>query len=289
MKTTRIVLALLLGLALPRWVHADQKPASTAEAPSGKAVKAVKEVVVPFEILRTGHMTVRVRVNGKGPYKLIFDTGSPVTLLNNKIGRAAGLLGDLPFLGGFGAVGEVKVKELEVGGAKAKEAAAVVMNHPTVEAISKALGPIDGIVGYPFFARYKMTVDYQARTLTFVPNGYRPGNVLQQMQTTIAARMLAPDKPRILAPAGQWGLVAHKEANDDEPGVTLAKVRPGSAAATAGLKAGDRLLTLDGRWTDSVADLYEAARHVKPGTAVPVRIKRDGKEMEIQVKPRAGM
>jgi membrane-associated protease RseP (regulator of RpoE activity) len=288
MKAMRFILILLCA-SLPLSVRAE-KPASTADAPSGKGKKAAKEVVVPFELLRTGHMAVRVRVNGKGPYRLIFDTGSPITLLNNKIARAAGLLEELPVLPGFGSVGEATIKELEVGGETAKNSEVVVMDHPTVAAVSRALGPIDGIVGYPFFARYRMTLDYQAKTLTFSPNGFKPPNVMKQIQMTLASRMLSdPNKPRVVAAAGQWGLVARKAANDEEAGVTLTTVRPGSAAAAAGLKAGDRLLTLDGRWTDSLPDLYEAARHVKPGTTVPVRIKRDGKELELRVKPAAGM
>jgi S1-C subfamily serine protease len=71
--------------------------------------------------------------------------------------------------------------------------------------------------------------------------------------------------------------------------VTIKEVLPGSAAATAGVKAGDRLLTLDGRWTDTLADLYTAASYVKPGTVVAVRVKRDGKEVELKVKPVAGL
>ena len=39
-------------------------------------------------------------------------------------------------------------------------------------------------------------------------------------------------------------------------------VLPESPAALAGIKTGDRLLTLDGRWTDTVADCYIAAGHV---------------------------
>ena len=56
----------------------------------------------------------------------------------------------------------------------------------------------------------------------------------------------------MLSAAGQWGLVADKDKDDEEAGVTIKEVMPGSAAAAAGLKAGDRLLTLDGRWTDSL-------------------------------------
>ena len=73
-RLTRGALALLLAPATAR-----------AEAPA-------KPVTVPFELLRSGHMALQVKVNGKGPYRLIFDTGAPVTLLNNKVAKEAGLL-----------------------------------------------------------------------------------------------------------------------------------------------------------------------------------------------------
>ena len=34
-------------------------------------------------------MVVNVKINGKGPYRLIFDTGAPFTLINNKIAKEA--------------------------------------------------------------------------------------------------------------------------------------------------------------------------------------------------------
>ena len=127
----------------------------------------VKPIVVPFELLKSKHMAVQVMINGKGPYRLIFDTGvNRDHSLNNKIAKEAGLLKDTqrPLFTFFGNMGEVKVKELQVGDQKAKDVSAIVMDHPTVEAISKVFGPIDGIVGFPFFARFKMTLDYQAKT-----------------------------------------------------------------------------------------------------------------------------
>ena len=81
----------------------------------------------------------------------------------------------------FGSQGEVKVKELDVGGQKAAKLTAVVMDHPTIEAISKAFGPIEGIVGFPFFARFKTTLDYQAKTMTFVPSGFEPPDVMKAL------------------------------------------------------------------------------------------------------------
>jgi hypothetical protein len=280
MKCRLAVLPLLALAALAR-----------AEAPP-KPPAAAKPVTVPFELLKSGHMTVQVKVNGKGPYRLIFDTGAPITLLNNKVAKEAGLLKDAqrPLFSFFGNMGEVKVKELQVGDQKATGVSAIIMDHPTVEAIGRAFGPIDGIVGFPFFARFRTTLDYQAKTLTFVPNGFKPPDVMKAMMAALMTGVAgADDRPRVLSPAAQWGMLVKKDADDESEGVTVTAVLPGGAAAVGGLKAGDRLLTLDGRWTDSLADVYAAAGSAEAGKTVAVVVKRDGKEVTLKVKPAPGL
>src|SRR5437868_2769261 len=189
--------------------------------------------VVPFEVLKTGHITVKVKVNGKGPYTLIFDTGAPINLLNNKIGKEAGLLKNMrrPAFTLFGSMGDVKVKELEVGGLKIGNVEAIVMDHPTVKAISDAFGPIDGIVGFAFWARFKMTMDYQAKTLTFVPNGFEPPSALKAMETSMKALLAGDVGPTVLSSPGQWGMTVSKKSEDEDPGVTVTKVLAGSPVA----------------------------------------------------------
>src|SRR5262249_45232736 len=61
-------------------------------------------------------------------------------------------------------------------------------------------------------------------------------------------------------------------------------VLPGSVTAAAGGKPGDRLLTIDDRWTETLADLYEVAGHVKPGVIVPLSIQHPRKERALKVK-----
>src|SRR5262249_6837927 len=136
--------------------------AAPAWADEVKKADEVKPVVVPFELLKSGHMATMIKINGKGPYRVIFDTGAPVSLLNNTEAKESDKLKDRPkpAFTCFGSMGQVKIKSLEVGDLKAEDTAAIVMDRPTVEAISKALGPIEGIIGFPFFARYKMTLDY---------------------------------------------------------------------------------------------------------------------------------
>jgi hypothetical protein len=261
------ILTSVMALGLVAISGADEgKKESNKEKP--------KTAVVPFELLKSGHMAVNVKVNGKGPFKLIFDTGAPITLVNNKLAKEAKLLDgqEKPLFSLFGTMGEARIKELQIGEAKATDTSAVVMDHPTVEALAQGLKtPIYGLVGFPFFAQFRMTLDYKAKTMTLTPNGYKvKGNMLQDMTEAI----LSGAKPRNLAPSAQWGVVCTKEQGDEDDGVDIKGVVPSSAADKAGLKRGDRLLTLDGRWTDSMTDLYEAAGHVKAGRTVKVKVKR---------------
>jgi hypothetical protein len=250
-----------------------------------------RPTTVPFELLRSGHVAVQVKVNGKGPYRVLFDTGAPINLFNNKVARQAGLLDkvELPALPLFGAAGEVKIKRLEVGGQVAGGVPAMVMDHPTIEAISRVLGPVDGLVGFPFFARFKTTIDYKARTLTFEPNGFQPPDVLRALVTAVMSGVGDADQARVLTPAAQWGLEAARDSSDESAGIVVKQVMAGGPAARAGLRAGNHLLTVDGRWTDTVADLFAAAEKIKPGTEIKVRYRRDGRERESRIKPVPGL
>src|SRR5262245_36394578 len=182
-----MTLALLAAFALALGVTADdRKDEKKEEEKKEKKKEKPKASVVKFELLKSGHMAVDVKVNGKGPYTLIFDTGAPISLVNTKLAKEAGVIdgkdkkNPFDFLG-MGA-GEKKTKTMEVGDAKVEGVSVVVMDHPTVAAISQALDrPIYGLVGFPFFAQFKMTLDYQKKTMTLTPNGYKAPDVMANM------------------------------------------------------------------------------------------------------------
>jgi len=279
---------LLAGCAFLPSVHAQAPPDKTAE----ETKKAdARPIVVPFELLKSRHMAVQVMVNGKGPYRLIFDTGAPTNLVNNRLAKDAGIVAKDDKGGGlFGMTGAKVMDTLQIGDVKLEKVPVMVMDHPTVTAISNALGQIDGIVGFPFFARYKTVVDYQKKEITFTPNGYVPGDALQTlMEKFTAPKPSGKPEPRIVSPGAVWGFTVDKDAKDDDAGVVVKDVIEGSAAEAGGIKAGDRLLTLDGRWTDSIGDTFTAASLVKPGREVVVVVKRSGKEVKLAVKPGKGV
>jgi hypothetical protein len=293
MKTVSRLLWVVALLAFAPAVHAappDREP--PPPEPDKPNFKAEQPVVVPFELLKSRHMAIQVTINGKGPYRVIFDTGAPTNLINNKVAKEAGVLAKNDKGGAlFGAAMNAKtIKTFEVGGVKLEGMPTMVMDHPTVAAIAEAVGPVEGLIGYPFFARYKMTIDYQKKEMTLVPNGNEPGDAMQGlMNKLLAGTSGKKPEPTVLAPAGVWGFTVEKDKGDDEAGVVVSDVFAKSAADAGGLKAGDRLLTLDGRWTDSVGDTFLAVSAVKPGKAVAVVVKRDGKDVKLTVTPGKGL
>ena len=268
-------------------------PASAAPPEKEKLKPDEKPVVVPFELLKSRHMAIQVKINDKGPYRLIFDTGAPTNLVNNKVAKETGLLekGDKGALPLFGAAPTPKtIKKLEIGGLKLEGMTTMVMDHPTVSAIAEAVGPVEGIVGFPFFARYKMTIDYEKKEMTLTPNGYVPGDAMAgMMEKLMGASSGKKPEPSVVAPAAVWGFDVSRDADDKEAGVVVGKVLAKSPAALGGLKEGDRLLTLDGRWTDTVSDTFLAASLVKPEKPVTLVVVRGGKEVKLTVTPGKGL
>src|SRR4030088_443540 len=113
-------------------------------AASARAGEQPKAFSVPFDTIKTQHMVVDVKINGNGPYRLIFDTGAPDSLVNNKLAKDAGLFPKdfkKPAFALFGAVGKFKIKTLEAGDLKAENLSVMVVDHPTVAAISDVVGP----------------------------------------------------------------------------------------------------------------------------------------------------
>lgn len=245
---------------------------------------------VPFEMLPSNHMVVTVRINGKGPYRLIFDLGAPVTLLGSKAAEAAGVIkADAPRAFLLGTRGEAVINRLTLGDLEAKKVPVIVMDHPALKVLNSVLRrPVEGIVGYTFFAHYRTTIDYQAGELTFAPVDFQVRDLMKDLPGRLTGPKVA--KTIHLAPRGLWGLVLDAPAGGiSSPGVPIRAVLPGSPADQAGLRAGDVLTSLDGRWTTSIGDTFAAAATVAPGRAVEVAIVRDGQPRTVKVAPRDGI
>lgn len=274
--------------------------AALAGPAAAQAPPADAGVTVPFTLLPSRHMLMKVTLNGRGPYNLIFDTGAPINLVNARVAKEAKLAKAKGGIGGgfgfglFGGISQVEVGSLKLGEVTAEKLPAVVMDHPTVRAISDMFageyGPIEGIVGFPFFGRFATTIDYQAKEMRLKPTAFKPGDYLTDLTQGLLTAGDRGGESRVVGAAGLWGF-AVEPAGDGQPGVIVSEVfadGPAAVGKLGKLKVGDRLLTLDGRWTDSVADTYLAASLVKPGRTVVLVARRGSLDRVLAVTPAKG-
>jgi S1-C subfamily serine protease len=69
----------------------------------------------------------------------------------------------------------------------------------------------------------------------------------------------------------------------DNRGVIVARVEPGTPAATAGLAVGDVIVDVRGRAIDHATDVVAALAEVKKGQTVSIRIVRDKQPRSLNV------
>src|SRR5438477_13038118 len=80
----------LTAILAPLAVRAD-------DAPKGEA----KPVLVPYRLTAPKHVLVRAKINGKGPFNFILDTGAPAVFITNKVADRAGVKTDGTGWGAF--------------------------------------------------------------------------------------------------------------------------------------------------------------------------------------------
>ena len=135
-------------------------------------------------MLPTNHMLVEARINGKGPYRLIFDLGAPITLLSNRASEASGVVkADAPALVPVRDAGRGRDRQAPGRRADGHQAAGDRLRPPDPRGLGRhAVGRrIDGIMGFTLFARYKTTIDYQAHQMTFEPVDYEVRDLLKDL------------------------------------------------------------------------------------------------------------
>jgi predicted aspartyl protease len=136
---------------------------------------AARPLTVPFELYK-GHIYVSVFVNGKGPYRFVFDTGA------SGMGRADVRLVDALSLKRIGQeqnsdginvaqIDIVAADSLRLGDMERDNVALASRDYNRHRKPGEA--PVMGIIGRDFFKDRLLTVDYPARTISFTSGRLR--------------------------------------------------------------------------------------------------------------------
>src|SRR5205085_8633 len=146
----RLALAVCLCLA-PGLAHAaDPKPT---------------KYEIPYRLTDTKHVLVRAKINGKGPFNLILDTGAPAVFITKPIAKKVGVDVDAKGWGNFTTF------EIE-GGLKVEKVRSRVEDLVQIDGMnSMGLAGVElhGVIGYNVLAKFRIEYDFTADKLAFEP------------------------------------------------------------------------------------------------------------------------
>lgn len=173
-KLARIILLSMYCGLHPSSVEAQQ-PRKPPAAPDVRFLSGDAARSIPFE-LRDNHIYLRVGVNNSEPLLFILDTGA-----SSIISRRCAESLDLEVRGGergYG-VGEDSVEAASVRNVSLHLPGVTLSGQSVavlpLESLQTSLGrPVDGILGYNFFRRLVVEIDYASRIINlYSPEGYR--------------------------------------------------------------------------------------------------------------------
>jgi hypothetical protein len=266
-----------LGLAAPG--HAAGKDAPDPAPAAGKA--QARSYEVPYRLTIPKHILVRAKINKKGPFNFILDTGAPALFVAVPVCKKLGIKPDGDGWGTFDRF------ELEGGLvlSKARGRVETPFQLEGMNGMGLAGAEVHGLIGYNILARYRMTIDFTQDKMTWTPLDYKPVapfgmrgkgggapgglEVMGTLMKALGGFLGRKATPEVILP-GFLGLTLL----DGGESPTVQAVFESGPAGKAGLKAGDRVTKFGGRTVTNTEDVLRFARRVRPGETVLLTVQR---------------
>ena len=262
-----------------------------ADVPAKPAAKAYQ---VPYRLTNTNHVLVRAKINGKGPFNFILDTGAPALFISQGVCEKLGITADKQ------GWGEVPSFEIE-GRVPLKNARARVETPFQLEGMNGlglAGAELHGIIGYTVLAQFRLEFDFTRNKMSWTPLDFKPpqpeglgrdgtpasmnaiGTVMKILGSLLGKR---PDAEVVLR--GFWGLALA----DGADGVTVTMLLNKGPAAEAGLQVGDRITKVGGSSVANIAEVRIQAAKKTNAETIPLTVVRGGENKTISLRTGKGL
>ncbi len=276
--------AALAALFVPPRALADDAPKKTAESRE-----------VPYRLTVPKHVLVRAKINGKGPFNFILDTGAPALFVGTKVCQKLGIEPDRR---GWGVFDRFEIE----GGVVLKGVKGRIEDPFQLEGMNGlglAGAELHGIIGYNVLARFRMEIDFTRDKMTWTPLDFKPlppagmggsggsagglevmGSIMKMLGSFVGAKT-TPD----VTPRGFLGL----DVADGNDNPVVRKVLEKGPAAKAGVKTGDVITHVGGRGVVDRDDVVRMAKKYTAGTDVKLTVKRGDETKELTLTTAEGL
>ncbi|MHB1422780.1 MAG: PDZ domain-containing protein [Gemmataceae bacterium] len=271
----------VLCLAPPLW---GEEPAKSPP----------KSFQVPYRLTKAKHILVRAKINGKGPYNFIVDTGAPALFLAVPVARKLGVKPDNK---DWGTLDRFEIE----GGVVLTKIKGRIETPPQIEGMN-ALGlagvELHGMIGYDILARYRLEIDFTRDKMVWTPLQYKIkaavslggsrgtggldllGTLLKSVGSLLGTQTNTPARLR-----GFLGV----ELKDDDENPVVQSVLAEGPAGKAGVKVGDRITHVQDRGVFDSGDVQRYVGSKNPGEQVKLTVQRGKDKKEISVKLGEGL
>jgi hypothetical protein len=266
----------LLGVALP--LGADEPKKADAKPTTGEA----KPLQIPYRLTETKHVLIRAKINGKGPFNFILDTGAPALFVATSVCKK---LGVAPGKDGWGTFEKFEVE----GGAVLSKAKGRIEDPFQLEGMNSlglAGAELHGMIGYTVLARFRIEFDFTKDKMTWTPLDYNPPlprgldgggtagmDAMAGMVKMVTGLLGKRPKPEIV-PRGFLGFAWEEKENPktEAAEIVVNSVVADGPAAKAGLKVGDVIREFQAKHVKVANDIQKLANSVRAGDTVKVTI-----------------
>jgi hypothetical protein len=277
----------LLGLPLA--------PASAAQA-SKQAAEKTKSYQIPYKTTIPKHIVIRAKINGKGPFNFILDTGAPLLFVATVVAKKVGVKADA---NGWGTLDRFEIE----GGLVMPKTRARIETPFQLEGMN-GMGlagvEIHGLIGYSILAQYRMEIDFTRDKMVWTPLDYKlevafgkgprgqgiPGGLeilgsLMKGAGAFLGRKAAPE----VTLRGFFGLTLA----DGEEYPAVESVLEKGPAGVAGIKKGDIVTHVGGRSVTNIADVIRLTRQKPPRSEIKLTVKRGNEMKNVTIKTSEGI
>jgi hypothetical protein len=284
MRSASVLIPLIAAFFAPH-LRAEDKP---KEAPPAET-----SYQIPYKLTDTKHVMVRVKLNGKGPFNFILDTGAPALIMSEAVAKKAGINIEK---------GWSKFKLDVEGGVTIPEAKGIALDMFQLKGMNSmgvAGVELHGVLGYGILAKYRIQYDFTEDKLVWTPLKFDPPEIkrigkddgsqgglefLGSMMKFLAPLMgLKPNFE--VRPRGFLGL----ELEARKEGIFVKSVVKDGPADKAGVKPGDLLEHAKSNSVETVEDVLGAVSKLNEGDKLFLRLKRGGESKDLTIELGKGL